>query len=60
MNKRNSIEAIDKTNFSEQTKFLFVELSKLRIILSNKLMKENHTAKNYVNILLVLITWTRF
>ena len=47
---------IDKTKLSDQTKFRLYEIKKLRIILSMRLMKENHTIKNWVNILLFLIT----
>ena len=43
MNKCNSIEEIDKTNLSEQTKFRLDEISK--IILSKNLIKENHAVK---------------
>ena len=46
MNKSNSIAAIDKTDFSEKTKFRLYEISKLKIILSKKLIKENHAVKN--------------
>ena len=41
MNKSNSIGAIDKTDLSEQTKFRLDEISKIDIILSKKLIKEN-------------------
>ena len=40
----NSIGAIDKTDLSEQTEFQLDEISK--IILSKKLIKENHVVKN--------------
>ena len=46
MNKSNSIEAIDKTNLTNQTKFRLDEISKIENILSKKLMKENHVVKN--------------
>ena len=46
MNKYNSIEAIGKTNLSEQTKFRLDEIVKLRIILSKRLIKEDHAVKN--------------
>ena len=46
MNKSNSIGAIDKIDLSEQTKFRLDELVKLKIILSKKLIKENHAVKN--------------
>ena len=43
MNKCNSIEAIDKTNFSEQTKFLLVEISKTE----NYFIEEINERKSY-------------
>ena len=46
MDKSNSIEAIDKTDFPEQTKFRLDEMSKLKIILSKRLIKENHAVKD--------------
>ena len=46
MNKSNSVGAIGKTNLSEQTKFRLDEIVKLKIILSEKLIKENHAVKN--------------
>ena len=51
MNECNSIkndllEAIEKTNLSEQTKFRLDEIRKLKIILSKKLIKEYHAVKN--------------
>ena len=46
MNKSNSIRAIDKTDLSKQRKFELDEISKLKIILSKKLIKENHAVKN--------------
>ena len=59
MNKSNSIEAIDKTDLSEQTKFRVDEISKIKNILSKKLIKENHVVKNQVNTLLFLIILTK-
>ena len=41
----NSIEATDKTDLSEQTKFWLDEISKLNIVLSERLTKENHAVK---------------
>ena len=47
MNKSNTIEAIDKTNLSEQTKLWLNEIKKkLKIILSRRLIKENHAVEN--------------
>ena len=37
---------IDKTKLPDQTKFRLYEIKKLLIILSMRLMKENHTIKN--------------
>ena len=45
MNKSNSIETIDKTNLSAQTKLRLDEISKIEIILSKRLIKENHVVK---------------
>ena len=56
MNKSNSIEATDRTNLSEQTKFRLDEISKIENIFIKKLIKENHAAKNKVSMLLLLIT----
>ena len=44
--KNNSLETIVKKNLSEQTKFRLDEISKIEIILSKKLIKENHAVKN--------------
>ena len=46
--KCNSIEAIDKTSSSEQTKFLLDEISKIEnyFIKEIKLIKENYAVKN--------------
>ena len=44
MNESNSIEEIDKRNLTNQTKFRLDEISK--IILSKRLMKENHAVKS--------------
>ena len=46
MNESNSIEAIDTTNLTSQTKFPLDEISKLKIILSKRLIKENYEVKN--------------
>ena len=37
---------IDNTKLSDQTKFRLNEIKKLKIILSMRSMKENHTVKN--------------
>ena len=44
MNENNSIEAIDKTNLTNQAKFRLDEISK--IILQKRLIKENHAVEN--------------
>ena len=46
MNKSNSIEAIDKTNLTNQTKFRSDKISKIENILLRRLIKENHAVKN--------------
>ena len=46
MNKSDSIEAIDKTNLTNQTKFRLDEISKIQNNLSKRLIKENHAVKN--------------
>ena len=46
MNECNSIEAIAKTDLTNQTKLWSDEISKIEIILSKRLIKENHAVKN--------------
>ena len=46
MNKSDSIEAIDKTNLTNQTKFRLDEITKIQNNLSKRLIKENHAVKN--------------
>ena len=46
INKSNSIEAIDKTNLTNQTKFRSDKISKIENILLRRLIKENHAVKN--------------
>ena len=46
INKSNSIEAIDKTNLINQTKFRLDKISKIENILLRRLIKENHAVKN--------------
>ena len=46
MNESNSIKVIDKTNSTNQTKFLLDEMSKIENFLSKRLIKENHAVKN--------------
>ena len=45
MNECNSLE-IAKTKLSDQTKFTLDEIKKLKIILTQKLIKENYAVKN--------------
>ena len=45
MNECNSIERIDKTNLTNETKFWLDEI-RLKIILLKRLIKENHAVKN--------------
>ena len=47
---------IDKTNLTDQKKFRLNEVSKIEIILTKKLIKENYAVKKSTNILLLLIT----
>ena len=37
---------IDKTNLTDQTKFQLNEITKIEIILTRKLIKENYVEKN--------------
>ena len=46
MNKSNSIEEIDKTNLTNQTKFRLDGISKIENILLKRLIRENHAVKN--------------
>ena len=46
MNKSNSIEAIDKINLTNQTKFRLDEISKLENFFMKRLIKENDAVKN--------------
>ena len=41
MNKSNSIEAIDRTDLSEQTKFRFDEISKIENYFHEEINQEN-------------------
>ena len=45
MNKSNSIEEIDKTNLTNQTKFRLDGISKIENILLKRLIRENHAVK---------------
>ena len=46
MNESNSIEAIDRTDLSEQTKFPLEEISKIENYFHEELIRENHAVKN--------------
>ena len=45
MNKSNSIEAIDKTDLSEQTKFWLYEISKIENYFIEEINQRNHAVK---------------
>ena len=46
MNKSNSIEAIDRTDLSERTKFRLDEIIKIENYFIKEIIKENHAVKN--------------
>ena len=46
MNKSNSIEAIDKTDLSEQTKFRLVEISKIENYCIEEINQRKSCSKN--------------
>ena len=46
MNESNSIETIDKTTLTEQTKIRLDKITKLKIIFTKKLIRESHAVKN--------------
>ena len=46
MNESNSIEAIDKTNLTNQTKFRLDEISKIENYFWQEINQENHAVKN--------------
>ena len=46
MNDINSIETIDKTNLTKQTKFQLDEIMRLKIIFIKKLIKVNYAVKS--------------
>ena len=46
MNESNSIEVIDKTNLTNQTKFRLDEISKIENNFIERLIKENHAVKS--------------
>ena len=46
MNESNSIETIDKTKLTERTKIRLDKITKLKIIFTKRLIKENHAVKN--------------
>ena len=47
MNKRNSIEAIDKTDLSEQTKFRLDEISKIENYFIEELNQKKSCSKKF-------------
>ena len=46
MNKSSSIEEIDKTNLTNQTKFRLDEISKIENYFIEKINQRNHSVKN--------------
>ena len=46
INKSNSLEAIDKTDLSEQKKFRLDEISKIENYFIKEINQRNHAAKN--------------
>ena len=46
MNESNSIEAIEKTILSEETKFWLSEIIGIKNIFIKRIIKENHAVKN--------------
>ena len=60
MNKSNSIEAIDKTDLSEQTKFRLDEISKIENCLIEEISQRKSCNKSLINMLPLLVTETRF
>ena len=46
MNESNSIEAIDKANLTNQTKFRLDEISKIENYFWQEINQENHAVKN--------------
>ena len=60
MNKSNNIEAIDKTDLSEQTKFRLDEISKIENCLIEEISQRKSCNKSLINMLPLLVTETRF
>ena len=59
MNKSNSMEAIDKTKLTNQTKFLLDEVSKIENYFIEEVNQRKSFSKNLVNMLLFLIVLTK-
>ena len=59
MNKSNFIEAIDKTDLSEQTRFRLDEISQIENYFTEEINQIKLCSKK-LNILLLLIIQTRF
>ena len=59
MNKSNSMEAIDKTKLTNQTKFLLDEVSKIENYFIEEVNQRKSFSKNLVNMLLFLIILTK-
>ena len=67
MNESNSIEAIDRMNLTEQTKFQLDEISRIENYFYQEIDKENHTVKklnkyvtafDYIDKILILLSAT--
>ena len=55
-----AIEAIDRIDLSEQTKFRLDEISKIKNYFHEEINQRKPCCKNYLNMLLLLITQTKF
>ena len=60
MSENNSIEAIDKTNLTEQTKFRISGIIGIENYFYQEINQRKSCSKNLINMLLFLITWTKF
>ena len=59
MNKSDSIEAIDKTNLTNQTKFLLHEISKIENYFQEEINQRKSCSENQASTLLFLIILTK-
>ena len=60
MNKSNSIEAIDKTNLTNQTKFRLDEISKIENYFIEEINQRKSCSRELNNMLLFFIILTKF